>query len=184
MQAIFVSGAYAEADNTKLFKREKLDKSYVKLIKQFCKEIKKDGRAWRVSEIASSNFDRRSPCSLCNDFFLKTRIFCQMGEVAKKKNRVQREPSLTAIYTTINLFNKLASDEKIYDSATKISMMLSYSLKNSSQMSKGEKEYFDMLSQYIKEPFMRRFGGVQSVAETAKGDEKNKARIFEDLFGN
>lgn len=179
---LVVSGVYAiKIDTLGDQDGEKLDKNYVKMIKEVCKELKSDGRALKVWQIASTNIEEKPSCEVCNDFFLKVKVFCSVNmALLKKSNNVQREPSLMTIYTTSNLFSELANDEKLVDSSVKISMLLAYALRHYEPMTKGEKEYYDMLIPFIEKPFKKSYDKLLS---DAKSNEKNKDEVLKGLFG-
>lgn len=169
-------------ENASELEGEKLDKSYVKMIKEACRELKNDGRALKVWQIASSNIEEKPSCEVCNDFFLKVKIFCSVNiPLLKKSNNMQREPSLMTIYTMSNLFSELASDKKLADGSVKISMLLSYALKHYQPMTKGEKEYYDMLIPFIEKPFKKSYDMLLS---DVKSNEKNKDEVLKGLFGD
>lgn len=182
LQSFFKNSAYALKIDLRgePEKIEQIDKQYVPLIKEFCKELKKDGRAGKLGEIASNSLDAKSSCGSCKDFFRKIKNFCTVNKalMTKKGNTVQREPSLMVIYYTSKIFSMLANDKDLSDAGIKISMLISYSLKHSSPQTKGEEEYYEMLSEYIQEPFKNNIGVIKSVAES--NDEK---KILDDVFG-
>ena len=186
ISCFFVNESFAvKIDTDVSVTKASLDKQYVQLIRDWSRELKKDGRAGKIYEIASSIIDEKSSCEVCNEFFQKLMIFCTINKAVAEKNKknnkietMQREPSLMVVHLAITLFNMLANDEKLSDDATKISMLLSYSLKNYSPMTKGEQEYYGMLVEYIEAPFKDKTERMPSVAEKSNKDEVLK-HLFE-----
>lgn len=181
---------------------------YPRQIKLICSEMEKDGRAEKFAEIVGTKTDKDPYCIACKELFenfkdecgkkfamekkLKEKALKEKQQKEKKsknnvkkdikikKNYPQREMSLALIDLVDVFFTELAQDEKLNKEATKAVIVLLYLLKNYEPMTVGEKEYFDTLYIYIKQPFKEL---IEQAPNNKKLHEKEEKQLLHNLFG-